>query len=218
VSGGIASAKVEVVRAGVVVDTITLTAPELSRDDIIIKKSGAYALRVVVVDEAGQTSANACETTIDVKRAGPPLFVGAYFGKERLTHESGPGSPGGRCAPLVGAEVAIQPKIGENAEVEIALGGKINTRDSEGSSLFADLALNQLVKGGFVGGGVSAWDLTRDNGSRLLALLVQAGVDLSKDGKWQFVGQARAPFSRFDDLDNNYQFWGGLRFRPFHSK
>mgnify|MGYP001309506726 CR=1 FL=1 len=36
-------------------------------------------------------------------------------------------------------------------------------------------------------------------------------ADLDKDGKWQLVGQARAPFSQFDNLENNYQFWAGLR-------
>ncbi|MBN2369358.1 MAG: hypothetical protein JXO72_02610 [Vicinamibacteria bacterium] len=216
VQGGIKSAMIEIVRDGVVVDTVEITAPDLSRDDIIIKKSGAYTLRAFVVDEAGQTSINACETTIDVK-GGLPIFAGAYFGKERMTHDSGPGSPGGRCAPLVGAEVGIQHRIGARAEVEMALGGKLNARDGENSSLFADVAFSCLMKGCFIGGGVSAWDLTRDNGSRLLALLVQGGVDLTHDGRWRFVAQARAPFARFDDLDDNYQLWGGLRFRTFHS-
>jgi hypothetical protein len=36
--------------------------------------------------------------------------------------------------------------------------------------------------------------------------------------KWQLAGQARAPFSEFDDLENNYQLWGGFRFRPNSSK
>jgi hypothetical protein len=47
-----------------------------------------------------------------------------------------------------------------------------------------------------------------------VGLLLQGGFDFDKDGKWQFVGQARAPFSEFDNIDNNYQLWGGLRFRP----
>ena len=53
----------------------------------------------------------------------------------------------------------------------------------------------------------------KDSGG--FGLLVQGGFDLDKDGKWQLVGQARGPFAgEFDDFSNNYQFWGGIRFRP----
>jgi hypothetical protein len=222
VQGGIRSAKVDVVRKGEVVDSFELMAPSLSRSDIVIKKSGPHVLRATVTDEAGQVSTNACETPLDVKGAGIPVFLGAYFGKERLVHDSGPGVvngvAAGRCAPLVGAELGIQPKLGDNAELELAFGGTINTRDSDNSSIFADLALNYVAKGAFFGGGVSAWDLTRDNGSRAAALLLQGGIDLTKDGKWQFAAQGRVPFNKFDDIDNNYQFWGGFRFRPFSEK
>ena len=214
VKGGIKSAKVLVVDSkGAVVDTLEMTSDHLSRNDVVIKKGGTHTLRAVVTDEADQNSTNACEVPVDVK-GGPPLFVGAYFGKERLVHDSGPGSPGGRCAPLVGVEVGFQPMIATNTELEVGAGAKINTRDSDNWSIFGDLAVNRVVGAGFFGGGISAWDLTRDNGSRSVALLLQGGFDLSKDGKWQLVAQARAPFNKFDNLDNNYQFWGGLRFRP----
>jgi hypothetical protein len=205
---------VEIVGGGVVVDTITLDAPALSRNDVVIRKGGAYTVRAVVTDEAGQVSTNACEANIGVK-GGLPLFLGAYFGKERMTHDSGPGSPGARCAPLVGVEIGFQPKLGERGELEIALGGKFDTRDSKNSSVFADVALNYLFARGFVGGGVSAWDLTLDTGSRSVAFLIQGGVDLDKRGSFQLVGQARAPLDELGDINDNYQFWGGLRFRPF---
>ena len=212
--GGIRSARVEILHGGTVVDTIALTAPALSRDDVVLRKAGAYTLRAAVTDEAGQVSTNTCEASLEV-RGKLPLFLGAYFGKERLQHDSGPGSPGARCAPLVGVEIGFQPRLGERAELEIALGGKFDTRDSKNSSLFADLALNYLFGHGFVGGGLSGWDLTRDNGSRSLAFLLQGGVDLTRHGRVQLVGQARAPFDQLGNLNDNYQFWGGLRFRPF---
>jgi hypothetical protein len=218
VTGGIKSAAVEVVREGAVVDKFTLTAPNLSKADVVVKKKGPYTVRAVVTDDAGQTSANACETQFTPEFPALPIFGGIYGGKERLVHDSGPGSPGGRCAGLIGAEIGVQPLIGDNVELEVAVGGKINARDSENSSIFGDLAINRVLGGGFVGAGLSAWDLTRSNGSRAVALLVQGGFDLTKDGKWQLVGQARAPFNKFDDLDNNYQVWGGFRFRPNSSK
>ena len=65
---------------------------------------------------------------------------------------------------------------------------------------------------GFFGGGLSYWDIGKDSGG--IGPLVQGGFDLDKNGKWQLVGQARAPFCEFGDLSNNYQMWGGIRFRP----
>lgn len=213
VKGGIQSARVEIVRDGQVVDTIQMGAGSLTRTDVVIKKGGMHTLRAVVTDEADQTSTNACQANVDVKSAFP-FFAGAYFGKERLVQDD---YPGGRCAPLVGFQVGIQPKLGEYAELEIAVGGKINTRDSENSSIFGDLAINRVLGKGFLGGGLTFWDLTESD-TRAVGLLVQGGFDLSKDGRWQLVGQARAPFDQFDDLDNNYQIWGGFRFRPNASK
>ena len=87
VKGGIQSARIEVVDPkGVVVDTFEMGAGSLSRSDVVIKKGGIHTLRAVVTDEAGQASTNACETQVDVK-GGLPIFVGGYFGKERLTHD-----------------------------------------------------------------------------------------------------------------------------------
>ena len=108
----------------------------------------------------------------------------------------------------------MQPKIGDNAEFEAALGVKFPFEDDAHAALFADAAVNRILSRGFFGGGLSWWDIGKDSGGPLL----QAGVDLTKDGKWQLVGQARAPFSEFDNLENNYQFWGGFRFRPNSSK
>ena len=58
----------------------------LSRSDVVIKKGGIHTLRAVVTDEASQVSTNACTAQVDVK-GGFPIFVGGYFGKERLTHD-----------------------------------------------------------------------------------------------------------------------------------
>jgi hypothetical protein len=215
VAGGIKTAAVEVVREGAVVDKFTLTAPNMSKADVVVKKKGPYTVRAVVTDDAGQTSTNACETQFTPEYPALPIFGGVYGGKERLVHDE---FPGGRCAPLIGVEIGIQPLIADNVELEVAIGGKINTRDSDNSSMFGDLAINRVLGGGFLGAGISAWDLTLSNGSRSVALLVQGGFDLTKDGRWQLVGQARAPFNKFDDMDNNYQIWGGFRFRPNSSK
>jgi hypothetical protein len=114
VTGGVKSAKVEVLDAkGTVIDTFELGGGALSRSDVVIKKGGIHTLRAVVTDEASQVSTNACTAQVDVK-GGIPLFVGGYFGKERLTHDDAadhddlavPFTEFSRCAPIAGSRSA----------------------------------------------------------------------------------------------------------------
>lgn len=212
VAGGVKTVAVEVVQKGVVVDKYEMAAPNYTRD-IVIKKGGMYTIRAIVTDDAGQTSSNTCQADLDVK-SEVPLFVGAYGGKQRLFQDN---YPGGRCAGLIGLELGFQPMIADQTQLEIGVGPTFNTRDSGRTSMFADLAVNRVLDKGFFGGGLSFWDLTLSD-TRSVALLLQGGFDLSKNGKWQLVGQARGPFNHFSDLSNNYQIWGGLRFAPNREK
>ena len=222
VKGGIKTAKVEVVDSkGTVVETFEMGAGSLTRNDVVIKKGGVHTLRAVVTDEASQTSTNACEAQVDVK-GGFPLFVGGYFGKERLVHDDAadhegitPFAPFGQCAPLAGFQIGVQPMIGDKAQFEAAVGVKFPFDDDDvaHTAVFLDAAVNRLASRGFFGGGISAWDIGKDSSG--VGLLLQGGFDLDKDGKWQLVAQTRVPFfNQFDDIDNNYQFWGGIRFKP----
>jgi hypothetical protein len=219
VAGGVKSVKVEVVQKGAVVETFDMPGPNFVRNDVVIKKGGATTVRALVTDEAGQTSTNSCQADLDVK-AGPPIFVGGYFGKERLTHDEASDHPDrvpftefSRCSPEFGINLGVQPKIGENAEFEAAVGVKFPTDSDAHTTMFVDGAVNRLTSKGFFGGGISWWDIGKD--STGVGLLLQGGFDLSKDGKWQLVGQTRVPFfNQFDNIDNNYQLWGGIRFKP----
>ena len=227
VKGGITSAKVEVLDAkGAVLDTFELPAGTLTRNDVVIKKGGIHTLRAVVTDEASQVSTNACTAQVDVK-GGFPIFAAGYFGKERLTHDdagevadalgtaaaTGAAVDFSRCSPLGGLAIGIQPMIGDKTQFEAALGVKFAFDDDAHTAMFGDAAVNRVLDGGFFGGGVSFWDIGKDTSS--VGLLLQGGFDLDKDGKWQLVGQTRVPFfNQFDNIENNYQLWGGIRFRP----
>lgn len=211
VTGSLKSANVQVMLDGAAVNTFDLTAPNLKRDDVKVKKAGMYTVKATVIDDAGQKSENACEASFEVPKAANPFFLAGFVGKERLVQDD---FPGGRCAPLIGFKAGALPEIAEDLELELSIGGKINTRDGENSSIFADVAINKIVGRGFFGGGVSFWDLTESD-TRTVALLLQFGFDLNQAGTVQFVGEARGPFDQFDDLDNNYQIWGGVRIRPW---
>jgi hypothetical protein len=219
VKGGVKTAKVEVLNSkGEVIDTVDMAG--LSNNAFVIKRGGIHTLRAVVTDEVGQVSTNACTAQVDVK-GGIPIFVGGYFGKERLTHDEAedhddrpvPFTEFSRCAPLAGLQIGFQPKINDTTEFEAALGVKFPFEDDAHTTLFADAAINKLLDRGFFGGGVSWWDAGKD--STGVGLLLQGGFDLDQNGKWQLVGQTRVPFfNQFDDIENNYQFWGGIRFKP----
>jgi hypothetical protein len=226
VAGGIKSVKVEVVQKGAVVQTIDMPAPNFAKNDVVIKKGGTTTLRAVATDEAGQVSTNACTADIDVK-GGFPIYVGAYFGKERLTHDdddevadvlgaaavAAGATEFARCSPLAGVTIGILPMLSDSAQLDVALGFKGAFDDDAHSAIFGDAAINKVLSNGFFGGGVSFWDIGKDSSG--VGLLLQGGFDLDKDGKWQLVGQTRVPFfNQFDNIENNYQFWGGIRFRP----
>src|SRR5262249_33753069 len=158
----------------------------------------------------------------------PLFFVAGFFGKERLVQEetqtvtvtNPDGSTtttdavvaAGRCAPIAGIKAGIAPVFSEHLGAELAAGGKIDFRDTGNSSIFIDAALQGLFKSGFIGGGVSFWDLTESD-TRAAALLVQFGFDIKHNKNVQLVFEGRAPFDKMDDLSNNYMFWGGVRIR-----
>ena len=132
--------------------------------------------------------------------------MGAAAGAAALTEFS-------RCSPLGGLAIGIQPMIGDKTQFEAALGVKFAFDDDAHTAMFGDAAVNRVLGGGFFGGGISFWDIGKDTSS--VGLLLQGGFDLDKDGKWQLVGQTRVPFfNQFDNIENNYQLWGGIRFRP----
>lgn len=209
-TAGMKSVTVEVLKDQTVVDTFDLAAPDMKREDYKFKKSGMYTVRATAMDSVGQKSTNSCEAQVEVPKPANPFFVAGFVGKERLVREE---FEGGRCAPLVGFKAGIIPEIKENLELELSVGGKINTRDTDNSSVFADVALNGVMNRWFIGGGVSFWDLTISD-TRTVAALVQTGVNLDENGRFQFTVEGRVPFDQFDDIDNNYQFWAGIRFRP----
>ncbi len=152
------------------------------------------------------------------------FFVAGFLGKERRDEELVGGFFDADCTALLGIKGGVLPRLTDNIEAELSAGVKFELEDDDdveldddeddsSVDLFIDAAINALFSGGFVGGGVSFWDLTEED-SRTVSLLVQAGFDISANRKWQIVVEARAPFEDLDDLGNNYMFWGGIRFRP----
>jgi hypothetical protein len=155
------------------------------------------------------------ETKID------PFFT-AFVGKERRVreHDVETGQPAeddatdtflsGRCAPLVGGTIGLGFPIADGGAMLFGQGGvAINTRDTENTSLFADVGINKNFERGYIGFGVGVWDFTHSDtidGS----LFVQGGFNISE--KLQFNLEGRLFTSALDEIENNYALFGGIRY------
>ncbi|MEQ1761271.1 MAG: hypothetical protein ABL986_23425, partial [Vicinamibacterales bacterium] len=143
-----------------------------------------------------------------------PFIVGA-FGKERRNLEID-NTIGAFCDPLFGvkggAEFAVTPKF----VVAPAVGVSVNLDEGDRSSLFAEVELNRVIGGGFVGAGIGVWDITHSD-NIAPSLLVHVGAPLTRDsngnGRLLFVVEGRMFLNDADDVANNYQAWAGVRYR-----
>jgi hypothetical protein len=111
-----------------------------------------------------------------------------------------------------GIEIPLAPKW----VLAPAAGVAINFDESDRTAVFAEAEFNyKMANDGFIGAGLGVWDLF-DGDDITPHLLLHFGVPVAKyaddKAKLLFVGEGRLFFDNFDDIDNNYQFWGGLRY------
>ena len=139
-------------------------------------------------------------------------FIAGYFGKERRQREE---FLGGRCAPLFGIKGGVLWEVGENWVVGPALGVAVNLRDGDNSSFFAELEASYVMDSkAYIGTGLGVWDVF-DSDTIAPTALINFGVPIFKsqsDGKLFLTGESRLFLDDLDEIDNNYMFWGGLRY------
>ena len=142
-------------------------------------------------------------------------FVAGYFGKERRVREE---FLGGRCAPLFGVKGGVLWELGDARRWAVgpAIGVAINLRDGDNTSLFAELEANYLTENkGYIGTGLGIWDFT-DGDTVAPSWLVHFGVPIwqaADEGRLLLTGEGRLFLDELDEIDNNYMFWGGLRYQ-----
>lgn len=149
-----------------------------------------------------------------------PFFVDALFGKDRRTRPiEGTDLDFAQCSPLFGLKVGVGKRFQNDWEVAGAVGLAVSLVRADDKvqehALFADVELNKYLSGGaFLGTGLSMWDLNHSD-TLTPALMLHAGVPLNGAAKIPvyFLVEGRLFFDHIDDIQNNYQFWGGLRVR-----
>ena len=145
------------------------------------------------------------------------------FGKQRRTLDLGDDidvdddiTVGSFCDPLLGFKGGVQFHLSPHFMLAPAAGVAFNFDESDRTAVFADLELNYTFdNGGYVGSGVGVWDLF-DGDDIAPTLLLNFGAPISRyaddTAKLLFVVEGRLFFDELDNIDNNYQFWAGVRY------
>lgn len=145
-------------------------------------------------------------------------FAVAAFGKQRRTLDLGDGGvlTNSFCDPLVGLKGGLQFQVTPNVVIAPAIGLAFNLDENDRTSVFAEVELNRtFVGGGFVGTGLGLYDVF-DGDNLAPTVLLHAGMPLTKyadeRARLLFVIEGRLFLNELDNIDNNYQFWGGFRY------
>ena len=160
-----------------------------------------------------------------------PFFIDALVGKDRRVRPvadrtTGNGDPViantgqfdfSQCSPLFGVKVGVGKRLKNGWEVAFTGGVAFSmvTDDNKvhENEVMVEVEANKhLSNGVFVGTGLSLWDLTHSD-TFTPAWLVHFGVPLGSHPKHPvyFLGEGRLFFDHGSDIQNNYQFWGGVR-------
>jgi hypothetical protein len=164
--------------------------------------------------------AAAAATTTAVKGATP--FVLGAFGKQRRSYEWIPaaGAAAGLasyCDPILGLKAGLAFGLAPHFILAPSVGVAVNFDEGDRTALFAEVEADYVADNGvLVGAGLGISDIF-DGDSRVPHLLATFAVPVSKTRT--STGLPRASFATegrifFEDggVDNNYQFWAGLRF------
>lgn len=195
-------------------------AERLKAEEARKAQEAAEAARLAEAERARQQAEQ--ERLAREAREKVDWFVAGYFGKERRVRdvEIFDGTGGsieverGFCAPLFGAKVGADIRLSPSWRMAPAVGFAFNTDEGDDSSLFADLEFNYQLERGYLGTGVGIWDFTHSD-TVAATWLIHGGVEVHRqanENRLFLAAEGRLFLNQFDDVSNNYQFWGGLRY------
>lgn len=152
------------------------------------------------------------------------IFGDALFGKERRSRpidndallESD--EEFAQCSPLFGVKLGVAKRFANDWELASAVGVAFSLVDKDEKvrehQLFIDVEANKYIGRAFVGAGLTMWDVTRSD-TFTPGALVHVGLPIADSVRFPvyFLVEGRLFFDGIDEIDNNYQFWGGVRVR-----
>ena len=124
-----------------------------------------------------------------------------------------------QCSPIVGVKIGAAKRFQSDWELAVAAGVAFSLVNDDKKvrehEVLVDVEANKFLGNGvFVGTGLSLWDITHSD-TFTPAWLLHFGVPLGSHPKHPvyFLGEGRLFFDHIDDIQNNYQFWAGVRIR-----
>lgn len=196
-----------------------LEAERLAKEKAAAEKAAAEK---AAAEKAAADKAAADKLAAEQK-AKYDVFFSPLFGKERKTRElDATGTTSGKinsslCAPIFGLKAGVEIKQSEKFKIVPAAGVAFNFEKGSYSAIFAEAEFNgySANQKNYFGASVGIWDLAHGN-SVTPSIGVQFGSQIwenAKMDKLYFTAEARV-FTRMfgQGLDNNYQFWGGIRY------
>lgn len=163
-----------------------------------------------------QPAAPASATTA-VRRT--PFFVDGMFGKERRTRPVEGALDAAQCSPMAGVKIGVAKRFDNDWELGGAAGVAIGVTTADDKvredAFFVEVEANRyLARHVFVGVGLSMWDLSHSD-TITPAAMVHLGLPIAPNARFPvfFLVEGRVFLDSTDEIDNNYQFWGGVRVR-----
>ncbi len=199
------------------IDTMSLDAECSS--SFLMPEYGRYRLEGEVVDDRGMNATCQADYNFGEPEAKLDPFFTLFVGNERrwrpgiedASTEGASDFEHDRSAALLGGTFGVAYPFADGGAQVFGQGGvAINLRDSENSSLFADVGIDKLFEGGaFVGFGVGIWDITHSD-TVDGTIFVHGGWKMND--KAQVFVEGRLFTSMLDMIDNNYIYMGGIRY------
>jgi hypothetical protein len=194
-------------------------AERLAREKAAAEKAAAER---AAAEKAAADKAEA-ERLAREKDAKIDWFVSGLFGKERRTREVESGTAAGTmvneslCAPLLGVKFGPELKVSPNFKINPGMGLALNFEDGGYTSLFAEAEFNYYTTDlkNYFGASFGLWDFTHGDWVTP-SIGLQFGSQVwtnAKEDKMYVVAEGRMFTRTFDaGLENNYQFWAGIRY------
>jgi hypothetical protein len=227
---GPAGTPVSFVVAGKSVTELEIVPPFTTTVFVPKAVPGTYTFRAQATSAKG--TPRSCESTVVVPEEKDRIdwFADGAFGKQRRQYELAAPAPStatiepGFCDPMLGVKFGPMFWFAD---------GKASFTPAVGMAfMFGDLGdydygendynnVSTIVEGvvnyhfgenkAYIGTGIGLWDLF-DGDHFTPAWVVNFGVPMGAERKVFFIAEGRLFFDAPNGIDNNYQFWGGIRY------